>query len=69
MNKLKKLVLKNGITPYKLSKKTGIDHSTIYRLISGEQEDILLQKAFRIADALGVDINDLREDEKANNDK
>jgi len=52
-----------------LSKKTVIDHSTIYRLISGEQEDILLQKAFIIADALGVDINDLREDEEANNDK
>lgn len=62
MNKLSKIIIEKGTTPYKLSKKAGVDHAAIYKIIQGKQKDIMLQTAFKIADALEVDINEFREE-------
>lgn len=36
----------------------------LYRLLSGEREDVLLSTAFKLADVLGVDFNEFREEKK-----
>lgn len=64
MNKLRKLLEEKGISPYRLGRMAGVDHAAIYKLIQGKQKDILLSTAFKLADALAVDINEFREEDK-----
>lgn len=51
-----------GLTPFKLGKKAGVDHAMIYKLLQGKQKDLMLSTAFKLADALNVDINEFREE-------
>ena len=60
MNKFQKLVDKSGMTYNQLAKKSGVDHAAIYRLKNGQTKDIALSKGFKIADALNIDVNELR---------
>ena len=48
----------------KISTETGIVHSKLYKIKNGQQHGLKLQDAFKLADALGVDINEFREDEE-----
>lgn len=49
---------------YQISKETGIPAATLSRIVNGQQKNMELNTAFKLADALGVDINTFREDEK-----
>lgn len=58
--KIAELLDKSNMKPYTLSRKAGVDAAMVYRLIEGSQKDIMLSTAFKIADALGVDVNEFR---------
>lgn len=62
MKKIDQLLDKKNMTPYALAIKAGVDPAMIYKLISGKQLDVLLSTAFKLADALEVDINEFREE-------
>lgn len=62
MKKISQLLDRKNISPYALAIKAGVDPAMIYKLISGKQPDVLLSTAFKLADALEVDINEFREE-------
>lgn len=62
MKKLDSFMKEKGLTPFKLGKKAGVDHAMIYKLLQGKQKDLMLSTAFKLADALEVDINEFREE-------
>ncbi|MCZ0717857.1 helix-turn-helix domain-containing protein [Aerococcus kribbianus] len=62
--KIKELLQKSGKTLNKISTETGIVHSKLYKIKNGQQQGLKLQDAFKLADALGVDINEFREEDK-----
>lgn len=51
-----------NLNAYQLSKRTGLNHVTIGRLIHGEGKTMYLSTAFKLADVLGIDINEFREE-------
>ena len=58
-NKLKKLADKNNLTMYRISKETGITESYIRSLFNGKQDNPSVKVAYKIAQVLGVRIEDL----------
>lgn len=63
ITKIQTLIKQSGKTPYRISKDSGLDKTTLYRLAKGEKKSIELRTAFKLADALGVDINDFRKED------
>ena len=63
MKNVSQLLDEKNMTPYALAMKAGVDPAMIYKLMTGKQTDVLLSTAFKLADALEVDINELRERE------
>lgn len=60
-----KIIKKDSRTLYQLAKDAGVDYALIHRLVNGKvKKNIWLDTAFKLADALGVDINEFREDEE-----
>jgi Helix-turn-helix. len=59
--KIEQLIEEQGITVYRLGQLTGLGVSIFYNLKSGRIKDITLRNAFKIADALGVKVDDFRE--------
>lgn len=48
---------------YQLSREAGLDYALLHRLVNGKvKKNIWLDTAFKLADALGVDINEFREE-------
>lgn len=62
--KIQHLVSVSGKTANQISKETGINHTSLYRLMDGTNKDMRLSTAFKLADALGVDINEFKEEPK-----
>lgn len=58
---IKTLMDKSELSRHQLAQKVGVNHSVIYRIYSGKTTEIKLSTAFKLADALGVDINEFRE--------
>lgn len=61
-NKLQHLVSESGKSANGISKEVGVSHTTIIRLLDGTNKDMKLTTAFKLADALGVDVNEFREE-------
>lgn len=61
MYNLNRIIKKSGLTPHQVSKKAGIDHTVIYKLLSGERKDMYLSSAIKIADALEISLDEFRE--------
>lgn len=57
---LRSYLKKNGISNYKLSKKAQIGESTVSQFLNGKR-DINLETACKIADALDITLDNLRE--------
>lgn len=62
--KLQHIVSDSNKSLNQLGKEIGVSHTTLTRIVNGDQEDMKLSTAFKLADALGVDINEFREDEE-----
>lgn len=57
---INKEIDKKRITMRELSRRAGVTPTVIERLVRGERSDIKLSTAFKIADALEIDINCFR---------
>lgn len=60
--KLQHIVSNSNKSLNQLGKEIGVSHTTLTRIVNGDQEDMKLSTAFKLADALGVDINEFREE-------
>lgn len=58
--KIKQLIENSKLSKHQIAEKTGVNHSVIYRLCSGETKEIKITTAFKLADVLGVDVNEFR---------
>lgn len=58
------IVESRGMNSYQLSKKMGVSPTQVHKILTGKSKDMKLSTAFKLADALGVDINEFREDEE-----
>ncbi len=63
-NRVYELRKKQGLTLEQLSKKSGIGKSTINRFENGESKMLSIEKMTRLADALGVTIDELFKEKK-----
>lgn len=59
-HKLKLLIEKTGKSVKAIQDESGLKSAALYRLLSGERKDLTLLNAFYLADALNVDVNELR---------
>lgn len=63
IDEIVKLINSDDRTMYQLAKEAGVDYALIHRLVNGKvKKNIWLDTAFKLADALGVDINEFREE-------
>ena len=62
MKQIIKLINESTKSIYQISKETGIAASNLSRIVHGKQLNITLDTAFKLADSLGVDINEFREE-------
>lgn len=62
--KIKELMDNAELTRHQIAQKVGVNHSVIYKIYNGSTKEIKISTAFKLADALGVDINEFREDEE-----
>lgn len=60
--KLKALVDQSGKTIRRIQIEAGLNSGQLYRILSGVNKDITLSTAFKLADALGVDVNEFRKE-------
>ena len=61
IEKIKTLIGKDERSLYRLAKDAGVDYALLHRLVSGKvKKNIWLDTAFKLADALGVDVNEFR---------
>ncbi|MDK7716049.1 helix-turn-helix domain-containing protein [Aerococcus urinae] len=58
--KFREIVNKSGLTGLELSHIVGIPSANIYAYMSGRRNNPSLETAFKLADALKIDINELR---------
>lgn len=58
--KLERIIDDREMTIYQLSKVTGIGVGVFYNLKSGRKNDIKLRTAIKIADTLGISLDELR---------
>lgn len=65
MKRLIDLINKDERNLYQLSKDADVNYALIHRIMSGKtKKNIWLDTAFKLADALGVDVNEFREVEE-----
>lgn len=61
LEKIKNLIKADNRTLYRLSKDSGLEYSLLHNLINNNKKGIRLDTAFKLADALGVDVNAFRD--------
>lgn len=59
--KLRLLIKNSQKSINSIQEETGMKSGALYRLLSGEREDVLLSTAFKLADVLGIDVNEFSE--------
>ena len=62
--KLKQLIIQSGKSINAIQVEADMKAGALYRLLSGQHKDVTLTTAFKLADALGVDINEFREEKE-----
>ena len=60
--KLKQVIKQSGKSINAIQVDADMKAGALYRLLSGKHKDVTLTTAFKLADALGVDINEFREE-------
>lgn len=62
IEKIKILISKDERSLYQLAKDSELDYALLHRIVNGKvKKNIWLDTAFKLADTLGVDINEFRE--------
>ncbi|MGY4105106.1 helix-turn-helix domain-containing protein [Ignavigranum ruoffiae] len=61
-SKLKNLINQSGKSVYQVQTEAGMNSGSLYRFLDGKTKEINLRVAFKLADALGVDVNEFREE-------
>ena len=61
-NKIKKIIVNSGLTKRQVALKAGINVQNLYNFLNGRLESMDVNTAFKLADALDVDINKFREE-------
>lgn len=61
---IKKLIKNTGLTKRQIALKANISPQNLYNFLNGKLKSMDVNTAFKLADALGVDINEFREDEE-----
>lgn len=61
MNKFSEIVKKSDLTPRQVALKAGVGTATVYDWMNGKKTNPTLDTAFKLADVLGVDINEFRD--------
>lgn len=65
LSKLKDIIKKDKRNLYRLSKDAGVEYSLVHNIVNSKtKHSIRLDTAFKLADALGVDVNEFREVEE-----
>lgn len=63
--KIVELINKDERSLYKIAKDAGVDYALLHRLVNGKvKKNIWMDTAFKLADTLGVDVNEFREEKK-----
>jgi|GEM_PF-3514450 len=62
INRLKKLVEQSDKTINQIQIDANLKSGQLYRILNGTHKDVTLTTAFKLADVLGVDINEFRKD-------
>lgn len=60
--RLKKIIDKDRRSIHQIAKDAEVDHPALYNLYHGKRKYLRDDRLFRLADALGVDINEFREE-------
>lgn len=62
ISKIVKLINNDTRSLYQLAKDADVDYALLHRLVNGKvKKNIWLDTAFKLADALNVDVNEFRE--------
>ncbi|MCT1798450.1 helix-turn-helix transcriptional regulator [Aerococcus viridans] len=61
---IKNLIKNTGLTKRQIALKANISPQNLYNFLNGKLKSMDVNTAFKLADALGVDINEFREDEE-----
>ena len=62
-NIIKQIIVNSGLTKRQVALKAGINVQNLYNFLNGRLESMDVNTAFKLADALDVDINKFREEE------
>lgn len=58
---INRILEKNHMTAYALSRKTGLTTAAIYQLAKGTSKDVKLSTLIKIADALDISLDEFRD--------
>lgn len=61
-NIIKQKIINSGLTKRQVALKAGINVQNLYNFLNGRLKSMDVNTAFKLADALGVDINEFREE-------
>lgn len=59
-NKIKKIIDEKGMTTYQLAKQSGVNKSHLSNLKRGINKNLSWDNAVKVADALGISLDELR---------
>lgn len=63
MERIIELISKDNRSLYKIAKDAGVDYALLHRIVTRKtKKHIWLDTAFKLADALGVDVNEFRKE-------
>lgn len=62
-NIIKRIIVNSGLTKRQVALKAGINVQNLYNFLNGRLKSMDVNTAFKLADALDVDINEFREEE------
>lgn len=63
MDKLILIIQKNSMSNRQIALRAGIDTSVIYNIVNGKKKDINFSTACKLADALEVSLDELRDED------
>ncbi|MGX7178833.1 helix-turn-helix domain-containing protein [Facklamia hominis] len=64
ISKIQQLISEDSRSLYQIAKDADLDYALLHRLVNGKvKKNVWLDTAFKLADVLGVDVNEFRKEE------